>query len=107
MKAGRVVEVLDGAFRAHVQYRDETGEKQFVRGPRRGASLDAQKDLDAMRAAAAAFPDDRAQAYSAMRLESTRLKEGALRSKEEDMPLSEAGQVAEVDGAFRADVQYT
>ena len=49
------VEAINGVCRAHVQYRGETGEKHNIRGPRRSSAEDAQKDLDAMRVAAAEF----------------------------------------------------
>ena len=60
-----------------------------------------------MRAAAAAFPHDLNQAYEAMCVEASRLQAHAARTKDEEAVLSKAGRVMEVDGVFRADVQYT
>ncbi len=61
-KAGKV-EAVDGAFRAHVQYRGVTGEKQHIEGPRRKIEARAQSDLDSMRGAAAEYSNDRMEAY--------------------------------------------
>ena len=104
-KAGKV-EGVDGSFRAHVQYRAADGENVHVRGPRRETAVAAQADLDAMRAAAATFFEDRNQAYEAMHVEASRLQARAVRTKDEEGPLSKAGRVFEVDGVYRAHVQY-
>ena len=105
-KAGKV-QAVDGAFRAHVQYRGETGEKQDICGPRRKTEAGAQSDLDSMRGAAAEYSNDRTEAYEAMQVEAARLRDRASRTKETDAPLWKAGRVEEDDGAFRAHVPYT
>ena len=38
-------------FRAHVQFRNDTGEQKHILGPSRGSGNEAQKDLDQIRAA--------------------------------------------------------
>ena len=68
---GKVV-AIEGTWRAHVQHRGETGEKLNICGPRRSAAVEAQKDLDLMRLAAAEF-SDRAQMYEAMQVEAARI----------------------------------
>ena len=68
------VEARNCAFRAHVQYRGEAGENHNIRGPRRSSAEEAQKDLDAMRVAAAEF-SDRAQMYEAMQVEAARIRD--------------------------------
>ena len=65
------VEAIHGAPRAHVQLRGQTGDKLHIYGPRRSTATEAQKDLDAMRAAAAVF-SDRVQMYEAMQVEAGR-----------------------------------
>ena len=100
-KAGKV-QAVDGAFRAHVQYRGVTKEKQDIYGPRRKTEAGAQSDLDSMRGAAAKYSNDRTEAYEAMQVEAARLRDRASRTKETDAPLWKAGRVAEDDGAFWA-----
>ena len=47
------VEEIDGGFRAHGQYRDEDRVNKNIRGPRWPNAAEAQKDLEALRTAAA------------------------------------------------------
>ena len=72
-KLGKVEEI-DSIFRAHVQYHDDDRVKKHIYGPRWPDAAEAQKDLEALRTAAAMFPDDRGQAREAMRAEAQRLQ---------------------------------
>ncbi len=71
---GGKVDALDGGFRAHMRYYDDNGQQKQIYGPRWPDAAEAQKDVDALRAAAAAFPDNPEQARKAMRTEAERLK---------------------------------
>lgn len=56
---GGKVDALDGSFRAHMRYYDENGQQKHIYGPRWPNAAEAEKDLEALRTAAAMFPDDR------------------------------------------------
>ena len=90
-KAGKV-QAVDGAFRAHVQYRGETGEKQDICGPRRKTAAVAQSDLDSMRGAAAEYSNDRTEAYEAMQVEAARIRDRAARTMQGDRCASFEGR---------------
>ncbi len=80
-RSGKVNQI-GGAFRAHVQYRGDQGRKANLYGPRRLETSDAESDLEAMRAAAAVFPNDRVKAFQSMHAEARRLQDRALYARE-------------------------
>ena len=72
--AGSVEELINGDFRAHVQRRDEAGFKQHIYGSRRGNKRSAEKDLQALRAAAEKAGPDKDKQWSAMKRAKSRLQ---------------------------------
>ena len=101
-KTGRVA-TTDDSFRADLQFRDASGLKKHILGPRRANSDAAQDDLRAIHEGGAPFHDDPPKAFEAMMEVAHRLQKEAAKMKDS---LSEAGRVAECNGFFRADVQY-
>ena len=72
--AGSVEHLINDDFRAHVQRRDEAGFKQNIHGPRRGNKRSAEKDLQALRAAAEKAGPDKDKQWSAMKRAKSRLQ---------------------------------
>ena len=101
-KMGKVY-IVDGGFRADLQFRDASGLNKHIRGPRRDKIDAAQEDLQAIREGGAPFHYDRPKALEAMMEVAQRLQKEAAKMRDS---LSEAGHVAECDGFFRADVKY-
>jgi len=101
-KMGKVY-IVDGGFRADLQFRDASGLNKHIRGPRRDKIDAAQEDLQAIREGGAPFHYDRPQALEAMMEVAQRLQKEAAKMRDS---LSEAGHVAACDGFFRADVKY-
>ena len=71
---GSVEQLINDDFRAHIQRRDEAGFKQHIYGPRRVNKRSAEKDLQALRAAAEKAGPDKDKQWSAMKRAKSRLQ---------------------------------
>ena len=78
---------IDGAFRAHVQYRGDQGRNANLYDPRRLKASEAESDLASMRAAAAVFPSDRVKAFQSMHAEARRIQERVKYARDIDMAM--------------------
>ena len=108
------LEQLGEAFRAHIQYRDGGKKQAHIRGPKKHDKVAAANDLDSLRAAAAAYPKDRARAIVAMEVQAQRLKQSAQEAREDvareakaqagmkKTPLSDKGRVATENTGYGA-----
>ena len=101
------VEDIDGGFRAHVQYHDDDRVKKHIYGPRWPNAAEAQKDLEALRTAAAPFPDNPEQARKAMRTEAERLQLRAHHARVQSFAFATMGEVEKLDDGFRARLRGT
>ena len=93
--AGSVEHLINDDFRAHVQRRDEAGFQQHIPGPRRGNKRSAEKDLQALRAAAEKAGPDKDKQWSAMKRAKSRLQK--LAEKEDLQALHAAAEKAGPD----------
>ena len=69
-------------WRAHVQYNSQDKKKVAIIGPWRPEEVQAQKDLDDMRACGALFGEDRTKGLEAMRAEARRIQERVAHERE-------------------------